>query len=67
MLKINQFYWTLYKESPEGKQTIEKFEKASKDDFSINDSIWMLEYFDPEWFLNIDRNEVQWLYMRKNG
>ena len=62
MLKINQFYWTLYKESPEGKQAIEKFEKASKDDFSINDSIRMQEYFDPEWFLNIDRNEVQWLF-----
>ena len=62
MLKINQFYWTLYKESPEGKKTIEKFEKASNDDFSIDDSIRMLEYFDPEWFLNIDENEVHWLF-----
>lgn len=62
MLKINQFYWNLYKESPEGKKTIEKFEKASNDDFSIDDSIRMLEYFDPEWFLNIDKNEVQWLF-----
>jgi hypothetical protein len=62
MLKINQFYWNLYKESPEGKKTIEKFEKASNDDFSIDDSIRMLEYFDPEWFLNIDENEVQWLF-----
>ena len=53
MLKINQFYWNLYKESPEGKKTIEKFEKASNDDFSIDDSIRMLEYFDPEWLLNI--------------
>ena len=62
MLKINQFYWSLYKESPEGKKTIEKFEKASNDDFSIDDSIRMLEYFDPEWFLNIDENEVHWLF-----
>ena len=62
MLKINQFYWSLYKESPEGKKTIELFDKASKDDFSIDDSTRMLEYFDPEWFLNIDGNEVQWLF-----
>lgn len=62
MLKINQFYWTLYKESPEGKKTIEKFEKASENDFSIDDSIRMLEFFDPEWFMNIDGNEVQWLF-----
>ena len=57
MLKINKFYWQLYKESPEGKKTIEKFERASKKDFSIKDSVSLLKEFNPVWFLNV--NEVE--------
>lgn len=59
MLKINQFYWQLYKESPEGKKTIEKFEKATKADFSIEDSINLLKDYDPEWFLNVSEADTK--------
>ena len=52
MLRINQFYWNLYKESPEGKATIERFENASKNEFSINEAFALFKEYDPEWFLN---------------
>jgi hypothetical protein len=57
MLKINQFYWQLYKDSPEGKKTIEKFERASQEDFSIEESVSLLKEYNPVWFLNV--NEVE--------
>ena len=59
MLKINKFYWTLYKESPEGKKTIEKFENASKKDFSIENSLALLKEYDPDWFLNVDEGDIR--------
>ncbi len=59
MLKINQFYWQLYKESPEGKKTIEQFEKAANVDFSIEDSLALLKEYDPEWFLNVDEGDTK--------
>ena len=62
MLKINQFYWQLYKESPGGKRTIENFEKASKKEFSIEDSLAMFKEYDPQWFLNSDGNETKCLF-----
>jgi len=54
MLKINQFYWNLYKNSPEGRKVIEKFERALKEDFSTDESISLFKEFDPDWFLNVD-------------
>ena len=62
MLKINQFYWQLYKESPEGKKTIERFEKASKPDFSIEESVSLFKELDPEWFLNVEEEETRDIY-----
>lgn len=59
MLKINQFYWQLYKESTEGKKSIEKFEKASQVTFTTDESIALFKEFDPEWFLNVDEEETK--------
>lgn len=58
MLKINQFYWKLYKESPEGKKTIEKFEKASHASFTTDEAIALFKEYDPEWFLNLTEEET---------
>ncbi len=58
MLKINQFYWQLYKESPEGKKTIEKFERATQKDFSIEESVLLLKEYNPVWFLNENETET---------
>lgn len=58
MLKINKFYWTLYKESPEGKEAIEKFKLAAKVDFSIDESVSMFKEYDPVWFLNSNEDET---------
>ena len=62
MLKINQFYWSLYKDSPEGKKTIEKFENASKKDFSIESSMALLKEYDPDWFLNVDEVDIKYRF-----
>ncbi len=59
MLKINKFYWRLYKESPEGKETIEKFKRAASVDFSIEESVTMFKEFDPVWFLNSNEDETK--------
>ena len=59
MLKINKFYWSLYKESPEGKETIEKFKRAADVNFSIDESVSLLKEFDPEWFLNVEEDETK--------
>lgn len=59
MLKINQFYWKLYKESPEGKRAIEKFENASKSSFTTDEAISLFKEYDPEWFLNVDVDETK--------
>ncbi len=59
MLKINQFYWLLYKQSPEGKNAIEKFENASKVGFTIDESVSLFKEYDPEWFLNSNENETK--------
>ena len=64
MLKINQFYWQLYKESPEGKKAIEKFEKAAKADYSTDDAIALFREYDPEWFLNVDIDETKEEYFK---
>ena len=58
MLKINQFYWQLYKESPEGKKAIEKFERASQEDFSIEESVSLLKVYNSVWFLNVNEAET---------
>lgn len=58
MLKINQFYWQLYKESPEGKKAIEKFEKASKKNFSTEESVVLLKEYNSVWFLNVNEEET---------
>lgn len=59
MLKINQFYWQLYKESPEGKKAIQKFDKAMKKDFSIDDTLELFKEYDGEWFLNSTQGETR--------
>ena len=59
MLKINQFYWRLYKESPKGKQTIALFENASQDSFTIDDTVSLFKEFDPVWFLNVNEDETK--------
>ena len=59
MLKINQFYWQLYKESPEGKKTIERFEKAAKANFSIEESVALFKEYNPVWFLNVNEDETK--------
>lgn len=66
MLKINQFYWQLYKESPEGKKTIEKFEKASKADFSIDESVALFKENNPIWFLNMTECETRGLFVESS-
>jgi hypothetical protein len=65
MLKINQFYWRLYKESPEGKKAIEKFEKASKASYTIDESVSLFKECDPEWFLNSNENETKQYYFEE--
>ena len=62
MIKINQFYWHLYKDSPEGKKAIEEFEKVSKPSFTIDDSISLLKEYDPEWFLNMDEADTKAIF-----
>ena len=62
MLKINQFYWRLYKDSPEGRRTIEKFERASKKDFSIDEAVSLFKENDPIWFLNMTEGETRSLF-----
>lgn len=62
MLKINQFYWRLYKDSPEGKKAIEKFEKASKASYTIEESVSLFKEYDPDWFLNEDIEVTKWLF-----
>ncbi len=59
MLKINQFFWRLYKESPEGKETINTFERVADVNFTIDDSVSLLKKYDPEWFLNMDEDETK--------
>ena len=62
MLKINQFYWQLYKESPEGKITIAKFERVAKASFSIDESVTLLKEYNPVWFLNVNEDETKYDY-----
>lgn len=62
MLKINHFYWQLYKESPEGRKTIEKFENASKKEFSVENSVDLFKEYDPDWFLNEEKEVTKWLF-----
>lgn len=59
MLKINQFYWKLYKESPEGKEAISKFEKATTDSFTVDDAVSLFKEFDPVWFMNVNEEETK--------
>ena len=59
MLKINKFYWRLYRESPEGKEAIEEFEKVSRGDISIDEMVSMFRKYDSEWFLNSTLNETR--------
>ena len=59
MLKINQFYWRLYKESPKGEKTIALFEKASQDSFTIDETVSLFKEFDPVWFLNVNEDETK--------
>ena len=58
MLKSNQFYWQLYKESPEGKKTIKKFERASQEGFSIEESVSLLKEYNSVWFLSVNEAET---------
>lgn len=62
MLKINEFYWKLYKESPEGRKAIEMFQNASKADYTIDDSICLFKEFDPQWFLNTNEIETKYYF-----
>ena len=66
MLKINQFYWQLYKESPEGKKTIEKFEKAARADFSIDEAVALFKENNPIWFLNMTEGETRGLFVESS-
>ena len=59
MLKINQFYWKLYKESPEGERAIKEFEEASKASFTTDEAVALFRKYDPEWFLNVDEDETK--------
>lgn len=52
MLKINQFYWQLYKESPSGCQTIKIFEQLMNGSANPSQYINLLEKFQPQYFLN---------------
>lgn len=65
MLKINQFYWGLYKESTEGREAIDKFENAAKASFTIVDAVALFKEYDPEWFLNVDEEETKHDYFEK--
>lgn len=62
MLKVNQFYWKLYKNSPEGKHAIELFEKATEASFSLDDSVALLKEYNPVWFLNVKEEETKYDY-----
>ena len=66
MLRINQFYWKLYKESPDGKKTIEQFEKAAKTDFSIVEAVALFKENNPTWFLNMTEGETRDLFMESS-
>lgn len=55
MLKINQFYWKLYKDSPEGKESIALFENTIKEESSLVNLVDILERYNKDHFLNMDK------------
>lgn len=57
MLKVNQFYWNLYKNSPEGQEAIQLFSNATRKETSYDDFIDLLYTYNRDNFLNVDR---QW-------
>lgn len=55
MLKLNKFYWDLYKESPEGKSAIKQFHELAYANTSISFEMDMIRKYDPEYLdLEID-------------
>lgn len=55
MLKLNKFYWNLYKESPEGGSAINQFQTLAEKDFDSSAVLDMIRQYDPEYLdLNID-------------
>ena len=63
MLRINQFYWKLYKESPEGKKAIEQFKQAAEERFSVDDALAMFKEYNQEWFMNMNECETKSLFI----
>lgn len=63
MLKINEFYWRLYKESPEGQKTIERFESLASKKLTSDEILSLLKDFNPEWFLNQTEEETASYFM----
>lgn len=54
MLKLNRFYWDLYKQSPEGENTIKNF-NILKDGFNSKVVLDLIKEYDPEYLdLNIE-------------
>lgn len=54
MIKINKFYWQLYKGSPEGQKAIEIFKRAFAKDISIKEQVQLMQQFDTVYFENTD-------------
>lgn len=55
MIKINQFYWKLYKESPEGKQAISSFESVIKDSLTAQEVVDLQNTYQKLNYLNTSR------------
>lgn len=62
MLKINQFYWTLYKESEDGKKTIAMFEECLNSNAQGYTIVNIQKLFNPEDLLNETEDELESIY-----
>lgn len=59
MKKISQTQWKRYKESAEGKEVIELFEKALSSEFSNEEMLELAKRFNPEYFKNASAKEIK--------
>lgn len=53
MLKLNKFYWNLYKDSPEGISVIKQFRNLAEMDFNPSVVLDIIRDYDPE-YLNLN-------------
>lgn len=57
MIRINKFYWDLYKNSPQGKEAIKEFESLATEK-SIDNIVDYTIKYDPDFKYNADRDSI---------